>query len=514
MTLLNVSFLSSVALVFTYLVASSFGSVAKHKNVLFLVSDDMRPEIGAYLGPDFPSPVHPKIHTPNLDKLAKQSLLLKRAYVQQALCSPSRTSLLTGRRPDTTRTHDLYHYFRAVAGNFTTIPQYFKENGYTTLAMGKIFHPGHTSGNDDPISWTVPNWQPDLSYWGKDMGVTWTMANDSEVAAHPLEDMQVAARAVRTLKALATEEKPFFLAAGFRRPHLPFLCPKKFYDLYPEEDIRLPNNGFTPDLMPEIAWSYNAELRQYSDLIDHRWYGGINDTLPDHTTLALRRAYYACTSYTDSLVGEVLTALSDLGLDDNTIVAFWGDHGWNLGENAVWSKCTNFELATHAPMMVRVPGLTDGGVVTERLTEFVDLFPTLAEAAGLEPVPLCPKRSDDVKTCTEGVSMVPLMKNPKRRWKTAAFSQYPRLYISGDVIMGYTMRTPRYRYTEWVSYDGPRFKEIGGLLMDSVELYDHQRDPEENHNFAFDSEYKQIRKSLHKQLADGWRAALPDITNT
>ncbi len=161
-------------------------------NVLFLVSDDMRPQLGAYYGPDFPSPIHPKMITPNLDRLAGHSLLLKRAYVQQAVCSPSRTSLLTGRRPDTTRTHDLWHYFRHMAGNFTTLPQYFKEHGYTTVGLGKVFHPGHTSGNDDPISWSnKPYWHPSNAHWEKDMDTTWHIAPDEEVADHPLEDMQV-----------------------------------------------------------------------------------------------------------------------------------------------------------------------------------------------------------------------------------------------------------------------------------------------------------------------------------
>ncbi len=168
-------------------------------NVLFLVSDDMRPQLGAYYGPDFPSPIHPKMITPNLDRLAGRSLLLKKAYVQQALCSPSRTSLLTGRRPDTTRTFDLWHYFRDIAGNFTTLPQYFKQHGYTTVGLGKIFHPGHGSGNDDPVSWSKPFWHPSRDYWQKDMQDTWHIAPDEEVAKHPLEDMQVwcADRSVR-----------------------------------------------------------------------------------------------------------------------------------------------------------------------------------------------------------------------------------------------------------------------------------------------------------------------------
>ncbi len=315
---------------------------------------------------------------------------------------------------------------------------------------------------------------------------------------------------LRAFQARRSEGTPFFLAVGFRRPHLPFLCPKKFFDLYPPEEVRLPDNPYAPVGMPEIAWADNAEMRQYRDMQNGVWYGAINDTLPDEVTLALRRAYYACTSYTDSLVGEVIAALADLGFWNDTIVSFWGDHGWQLGEHAEWSKCSTFELATHAPMMVRVPGLTDNGVVTERLTEFVDLFPTLVEAAGLPPIPMCPEDSGNVSVCTEGVSFLPLMKNPSLLWKSAVFSQYPRMYIDGEVIMGYSMRTERYRYAEWMSYDTPRFKPLWDqIVMSSVELYDHGVETKENYNLAFRPAYSGVRKQLASQLRAGWRKSIP-----
>ena len=306
-------------------------------NVLFLVSDDMRPQIGAYEGSDFPSSVHPPMHTPNLDALAQRSLLLKRAYVQQAVCSPSRTSLLTGRRPDTTHVHDLQHYFRTVAGNFTTIPQYFKQHGYITTGMGKIFHPGRASNNNDPISWTEPYFVPQTQHWAYEQRHSWFAVNDEETLTHPLPDQLTAQHAVETLKRLApkakTGEQPIFVAVGFHKPHLPFVFPKKFLDFYPRESIRLPKNPYAPSNMPEEAWTDFSELRDYVDIADKYGYGAINTTLPDDVVLDLRRAYYSAISYTDSLVGLVVDTMVELGLAGNTIVSFWGDHGWQVGTN-------------------------------------------------------------------------------------------------------------------------------------------------------------------------------------
>ena len=501
---ISVSFLVFLAVV--------IGISCKKMNVLFLVSDDLRPELGAYLGSDFPSPIHPKIYTPNIDALANKSLLLKRAHVQLAVCSPSRASLLTGRRPDTTRVHDLIHYWRKVGGNFTTIPQYFKENGYITAGMGKVFHPGAASGQDDPISWTEPYFHGSNAHWVSHSHQTWYAADVDEVKKHPLPDQQIISKAIEALKKYATKgktgEQPFFLAAGMHRPHLPWLFPANFLDYYPEGDIKLPDNPYAPVNMPEVAWSFFQELRELKDIGTKYGYGAINTTLPDKLVLQLRRAYYASVSYVDSLVGEVVKAVDDLGLSDSTIISFWGDHGWQLGEHGEWAKHTNFELCTHAPMMVHVPGLTDHGVITEQLTEFVDLFPTLVEAAGLPHIPLCPEKIAHVETCTEGVSFVPLMKDPKRTWKKGAFSQYPRLWVDGDYVMGYSVRTDQYRFTDWSHYDDYTCLPIWSRNR-GRELYDHAIDPEENHNVVNDKKYKNVVKTLQELVRAGWRSALP-----
>ncbi|KAH3705274.1 iduronate 2-sulfatase-like [Dreissena polymorpha] len=480
------------------------------KNVLFFAADDMRPELTCYEGPDFPSPVHPPMHTPNLDALAAQSLLLKRAYVEQALCSPSRTALLTGRRPDTTHVYDLVNYFRKVGGNFTTIPEFFKINGYVSAGMGKIFHPGVASGHDDPISWSLPYYHATI-YWETNDN-SWRAIPDEDLQAKPLVDFQIKEQALKTLRSFskggAYEGSPFFVAVGFHRPHLPFVFPESFMQYYPNNSIRLPDNEYAPDGMPDVAWSDYGELRNYGDQAKLHASGKINTSLPDDDVRALRRAYYSALSWTDSLIGEVLSELKTLGFDNNTIVSFWGDHGWQLGEHGEWCKHTNFELATHAPMMVHIPGLTDNGIVTEQLTEFVDLFPTLVEAAGLGTMPLCPDVSKDVQLCREGESLMPLIKNPSGPWKDAAFSQYPRDQ-DNTKIMGYTIRTDQYRYTEWPKFTyAPEYKPDWTKLF-GVELYDHKIDPEENKNRAKDPGYESIAAELSKKLRAGWRQSLP-----
>ncbi|ELT89141.1 hypothetical protein CAPTEDRAFT_221773 [Capitella teleta] len=503
-----------ILLCMSVLLFSHDGTCSPKFNVLFLVSDDMRPQLNAYLGEDFPSSTHPRMHTPHLDGLASRSLLLKRAYVQQAVCSPSRTSLLTGRRPDTTRVYDLQHYFRSVGGNFTTIPQYFKSHGYVTAGMGKIFHPGRASNFNDPISWTEPYYSEDNHHWVEEQKNSWFAVNDEETKKFPLPDQLTAQHAIETLTRLApkakTGEQPIFVAVGYHKPHLPFVFPSSFLDFYPREDVQLPKNPFAPAYLPEDVWSDFSELRKYKDVADKYGYGAINTTLPNDVVINLRRAYYSAISYTDSLVGKVLQTLDDLELSNNTIVSFWGDHGWQIGEHGEWCKHTNFEIATHAPMMVHVPGLTNTGIVTEHLTEFVDLFPTLAEAAGLPKIPLCPENSANIATCTEGISMVPLMKsNQDIDWKTAAFSQYPKMLIDGDIMMGYSMRTDQYRYTEWLPFDMPAYKPFDDVPVYVVELYDHAVDPDENVNVADFGSYAAVRKILHEKLSQGWRGALP-----
>jgi iduronate 2-sulfatase len=483
-------------------------SVDTKPNVLFLVSDDMRQQLGCYYGPDFPAPVFPKMHTPRLDELASRSLLLKKAYVQQAVCNPSRPSTLTSRRPDTTHVYDAKRYFRRAGGNFTTIPQFFKQQGYTSAGFGKIFHPGPAaSGDDDPISWSMPYYHsPNEQFWKNRQHGSWKAVSKETRAKRELPDIQVAQKAVEVMQQLAKSPNPFFLGVGFHKPHLPFIFPEEFLNLYPEKEIRLPDNPYAPVEMPYVAWHRYNGVFDYPDMKGLNISGEPNTTVPDFKVKELRRAYYSALSYTDYLVGFVLDALKKLGLEKQTIVAFWGDHGWQLGEHGEWSKQTNFELATHAPMMLHIPGVTDDGIVTEHITEFVDLFPTLVEAAGFPSLPLCPEHSANVSLCTEGTSLMPLLKtNASKEWKDVAFSQFPRSNKKMGQVMGYTMRTQQYRYTEWAKFtDVPEFKPDWNTLH-GVELYDHTSDPEENHNRAHDVKYHDLREELSRRLRAGWR---------
>ena len=486
------------------------------KNVLFLVMDDLRPDLGCYQDADGPIPATPPIYTPNIDGLAGRSLLLKRAYVQQAVCGPSRSSLLTGRRPDTTHVYDLVQYFRDVGGNFTTIPQFFKENGYISAGIGKIFHPGKPSDFDDPVSWTEPYYHAkNLGWETKDR--TWDAIPDELLQDKPLIDELIAQRAVETLRHFATggkyEEKPFFVAVGFHKPHLPFVFPSSFLQHYPPESVQLPDNPYAPDGMPPIAWSTYGEIRHFKDIIELNITGAINTTLPDNDALSLRRAYWSSITFLDSLIGTVLEELRSLGLENDTVVSLFGDHGWQLGEHAEWCKHTNFEIATHTPMMIHIPGLTDEGIVSDRLTEFVDLFPTLVEAAGLESMPLCPEDSSGVSVCREGESLMPLIENATAPWKTAAFSQFLRNKGPQLLVMGYSVRTEQYRYTEWPRYNMSTFTALWDDMF-GAELYDHSIDPEENRNRAYDEGYRDVIAELRHLLQDGWRSVLPNIALT
>ena len=488
------------------------------KNVLFLVADDLRVQLGSYDGPYFASSIHPQMYTPNLDKLAAKSMVLKRAYAQQALCSPSRTSLLTGRRPDTTRVWDLDHYWRNVSGNFTTIPQYFKNHGYTSIGMGKIFHPGAPSGHDDPLSWSRPYWHSKRTAWETNK-TSWIAVPDHELNHHPLVDKQIANHAVYTLRGLAAKaksghtHKPWFMAVGFHRPHLPFVFPASMLRHYPENTIHLPDNPYAPVNMPPIAWTNYQELREYSDIKALHATGNVNSTLPDKNVLELRRAYYSAVTWMDSQVGRILNELDMLNLSDNTIISFFGDHGWQLGEHGEWCKHTNFDIATHAPMMIRIPGMTNSGMTTEKLTEFVDLFPTLVEAAGLPKLNICPTDSSHVRQCSEGSSMMPLIRNPNAPWKDAVFSQFPKHAIHGQKAMGYTITNSEYRFTEWVSVTYEPIYKPDWSTVYRAELYDHIKDPEENHNVADDSGYVHIRQQLSHWLRAGWRGMLPMSSN-
>jgi len=486
----------------------AMGQSRRRLNVLFIAVDDLRPQLGCY--------GTPLMRTANIDALAKQGTVFRRAYCQQAVCNPSRASLLTGLRPDTTRIYDLQTHFRLNRPDAVTLPQYFKQNGYRTQGLSKIFH----GGLDDPQSWSDPHWSPKAQTYiapnvlaeleadtksalargqilEKEPALTdpktgLVLKLSSRTAVHGpvwesgdcpdnrLADGKTADKAIELLNEYHLKNQPFFLSVGFIRPHLPFVAPKKYFDLYPPESIRLADNPFAPDGAPECAFPNPQEPRAYKDMPKE-------GPIPESKQREMIRAYCACVSYIDAQVGRVVGELDRLGLRDETAICLWGDHGWHLGENSVWGKMTNFERSAHAPLIITSPRQSRKGAGTNALVEFVDIYPTLCELAGL-PVP----------ETLEGTSLVPVMQNPTRRWKKAAFSQE---HSRRKGIMGYTMRTDRYRYTEWLSPE---------KALIARELYDHDRDPDENVNLAERAGNGKLVESLAKMLHAGWRAARPD----
>lgn len=481
--------------------------VPNRPNILFIAVDDLRPELGAY--------GVKAVKSPNIDNLAKVGVTFDHAYAQQALCSPSRSSVMTGARPDTTRVWNLATHFRTAMPNVVTLGEHFKQNGYYVQGMGKIFHGGY----DDPQTWSTP-WQtpsaPKYATVPDGAGIR----NDSEedpdgpsagagkpakvsdrksksrgpvleaanVPDSTFTDGKVADLAIATLGTLASKKEPFFLAVGLVRPHLPFVAPKKYWDLYDPAQIPMATNRYTPKDAPDYAIrnvSHGGEIRLYKDIPD--------GSFPDDLARQLKHGYYASVSYMDAQMGRVLAELDRLDLRKNTVIVVWGDHGWKLGEHDGWAKHGNTENDSNAPLIVSAPGMKSANTHSKALVEFVDIYPTLSELAGL---PL-PKH-------LEGISFKPLLDNPQLDWKSAAFSQYPRPKSGkgNSDLMGYTMRTDRYRFTQWV-------QDADSTQIDALELYDHQSDPQENQNIANRPEHASLVKSLRLQLNAGWQSAKP-----
>ena len=467
---------------------------SKRPNVLFIAVDDMRCDLGCY------GAAH--VQSPNIDRLSTTSVLFKRAYCQQAVCNPSRVSLLTGLRPDTTRVWDLVTEMRTVSPAVVTLPQYFRQNGYRSVAYGKIFH----NPFPDAASWDEPthNAQGVVAYSQKNVqalaeyrqqmrsegkpqnAIDRMRGPAAEAQEQPDErnfDGKQTSDALRKMKELAEAESPFFLAVGYIRPHLPFITPKQYWDLYDRATLPLAENPQIPKGMPPVAFGDRNlggfyELRGYMDFANAPT--PFEQPLSESQQRELRHGYYASVSFVDAQVGRLMAGLDELGLADNTIVVFWSDHGWKLGEHGSWCKQTLFELDTHAPLIIRAPRAKANGTKTEALVEFVDIYPTLCELAGL-PVP---------KTL-EGVSLKPLLDGTAATVKDAAFSQFPRKQDGRD-YMGYAMRTDRYRYIEWLdAHDGEIFAR---------ELYDHKNDPAENENTAGRSELESLLAELHSQM--------------
>lgn len=461
-------------------------SAATKPNVLFISVDDLRPEMGCY--------GNKVIQTPNLDRLAARGTVMNRAYCQQAVCSPTRSSLMTGRRPDATRVWDLETHFRTALPDVVTLPQYFKANGYHCVALNKIYHHGF----EDGASWSEPHWfssgitvDTDPAGWSKRIVTRYGEGvkeyektpqptdNDKpakggkggkgpkgpafEISAksdNELPDGFTAAEAVKRLHALKAKGEPFFLAVGFLKPHLPFVAPKKYWDLYDPAKIPGPAIDHLPEGAPEFAGHDNGELHAYANVPQ-------GNPIPEDFARTLRHGYYACTSYTDAQVGRLLDALDQEGLSDNTVIVLWGDHGWQLGDHGLWHKHTNFELAARVPLLISVPGQKAVGQKCDATVEFVDIYPTLADVCGLS-----------IPSGLDGISLKPWIENPAAPAAKVAISQYPRggAQSGNGSLMGYSIRDARWRLTLW------RDRKSAEIV--ATELYDEQNDPAETKNVA------------------------------
>ncbi|CAG0917364.1 unnamed protein product [Notodromas monacha] len=499
-------------------------NLKQHPNILFLVADDLRPFLGTYKNDQMAI-------TPNLDKLAKKSAQFNAAYAQQALCAPSRNSFLTSRRPDTLKLYDFYSYWRNFAGNFTTLPQYLKSHGYHTVSVGKIFHPGISSNfsDDYPHSWSQKPFHPKSEEF-KDAKVCSSLDDEklhrnivcpveiSKMPGNTLPDIETAQFAIDFLRQRASSSTgvttPFFLAVGFHKPHIPLKFPKEFSDLYPIENVTLTKHSERPLGYPTVAWNSWLDLRKRED-VNNLHLKFPYEPVPDTFAKRIRQAYFASTSYIDHLVGQLLDELSmSKSMASNTIIVFFGDHGWSLGELGEWAKYSNQEAALRVPLILHIPGITDH--TPEQIdapVELLDIFPTLVEAVGLERMPECPSESRisrQVTFCTEGRSLLKLMRGLEKQSKgetiaAAAFSQYPRpgakptLRPNSDEprlrqiqVMGYSVRVPGFRYTEWVRFNPKVFAANWTAVVD-VELYDLLRDPDGVVNRAFDMKFAGVR---------------------
>ncbi|MBI2481266.1 MAG: sulfatase [Planctomycetia bacterium] len=445
--------------IFALALAGSLGLLdaadARRPNVLFIAVDDMRVELACY--------GNTPALSPNIDQLASRGVTFDRAYCQQAVCNPSRASLLTGRRPDTLRIWDLPTHFRELHPDIVTLPQHFKNNGYFTQGIGKIFHNWRQKIEGDPSSWSVPAVIHYATH-GSDLPIiegelpanraTTLKCEARDVPDNAYFDGRIADLAVTALNEV--KGKPFFLAVGFWKPHLPFNAPKRYWDMYDRSKLSLPAYPTPPIDVPAIALHNGRELL-----------GDQGRELTDAEVLELRHGYYAGISYLDAQVGKVLHELKRLDLVDNTIIVFWSDHGFHLGEQGLWCKTSNFELDAHVPLIISTPEMRQEqrGQHADSLVELVDLYPTLVDLCELPEM-----------HGLEGASLRPVLNDATHTFKPAAYTQHPRpaYYRGKPDAMGCSVRTDRYRYTEWRDF------ETGDVV--AKELYDHASDAEESRN--------------------------------
>ena len=505
----------------------------KKTNILFIAIDDLKPILGCY-GDKL-------IKTPNIDRLAKMGTVFMNNYVQQAVCGPTRASLMTGKRPDYTKVWDLKTPMRDVNPDILSLPQYLITQGYSTQGIGKIYDPRDVDKDLDKPSWSVPYYRNSNEYYDKATGLPLNRdyqsseskrqaanfraeaetkgMNKNEINKYVDEKVKPTTECIdvpdnayhdgaNALKAKdilinlsKTPEQPFFFAVGFSRPHLPFVSPKKYWDLYNREEMPVAKFQEKSKNGVDIAYHNSGEIRAYTDIpelisfTDQKPWGL---TLPLAKQKELIHGYYAAVSYTDAQVGILLHTLDSLGLSNNTIIVLWGDHGWHLGDHNLWCKHTNFEQATHAPLIIAAPGYKHGD--TKSMTEHLDIFPTICDLLGVK----IPDRVD-------GKSLVPLMKDNKAVVKEYSVSQYPRsgaglkfkkMGKGTPDVMGYSIRDNRYRYTIWLANGFRSTQPFDKDLVVGTELYDYIVDPLETVNVVDAKEYMDVSKSMNKKMLE------------
>jgi arylsulfatase A-like enzyme len=510
----------------------------RRPNILFIAVDDLKPELGCY-GSGVAK-------TPNIDRLAGDAAVFMQNHCQQAECGPSRASAMTGMRPDHTRVWDLRTQMRSAQPNILTIPQYLSQQGYITEGIGKIFDLGSVDADHDKSSWTVPFHKTHDKYvatgyadpvqgWYQSpairqltekyekeaaaKGLTAAKAKEyvlqrvkpsaesADVPDNAYPDGASVLQAVDIMASLSRGERPFFLAVGLQKPHLPFVAPTKYWDLYRREQMSVSGNQDMPDLAPPMAMHHGSELRSYTDIaggIIAAKDNGIGIPLTADRQRELLHGYYAAISYMDANVGVLLRALDSLQLREQTIIVLWGDHGWHLGDHGMWGKQSNFDQATRAPLIISAPGMRSSTPLSP--TELVDVFPTLCELSGL-PIP----------GSLQGVSLVPVMRNPATRVKEYAVSQSPRSGVVSETgrlgyidigIMGYSVRTERYRYTLWMKNGFRSDRPFDPSAVVGRELYDYESDPAERRNLIDNEGYVQVSEEMHGRMLEFFRTQL------
>ncbi len=501
----------------------SSAQVNKKMNVLFIAVDDLKPILGSY--------GDKMIKTPNIDRIAKNGTIFLANYCQLAVCGPTRASIMTGKRPDYTKVWDLKTKMRDVNPEIVSIPQYFASNGYSSQGIGKVYDPRCVDDEIDKPSWSVPFYKTNKKYYSAITGppangqyqnaiVKKLLENNSEdeptitagsiiknikpsvenenVPDNAYTDGANALQAKDILIKLSKNEEPFFFALGFSKPHLPFVAPKKYWDLYDRDKMPIAEFQKPSKNGVDIAYHNSSELQAYTDIPNLTSFTDQQQglSLPLDKQKELIHGYYAAVSYADAQIGKILNTLDSLGLTNNTIIVLWGDHGWHLGDHNLWCKHSNFEQATHAPLIISSPGVAPSKVNSP--TEFVDIFPTLCELSNL-----------NVPNNLDGTSLVKLMKNPSSEGKKFAVSQYPRsenirengrLGYANTTYMGYSIRNDRYRYTIWMKDNFRSYQAFDKNLLVGIELYDYKKDPNETVNVVNDKEYAATTKKLHQDM--------------